>query len=108
MLIIHSCSDSQLPEVKDKLDTSMFSSEFTSLPIISPSSYNRGFAEEIAFPVMILFEYDKSQGFSYVDSTIQEQDEEKEMEQEPSDDNSYMSASISEYSEDDMCEDYYE
>lgn len=50
----------------------------------------------------------KIQGFSYVDSTIQEQDEEKEMEQEPSDDNSYMSASISEYSEDDMCEDYYE
>ena len=39
----------------------MFSSEFTSLPIISPSSYNRGFAEEIAFPVMILFEYEYSE-----------------------------------------------
>ena len=37
--------------MKDKLDTSLFSSEFTSLPIVSPSSYNRGIAEEIAFPV---------------------------------------------------------
>ena len=86
-----------LPEVKDKLDTSMFSSEFTSLPIVSPASYNRGIAEEIPFP-----------GFSYADSTIQEKDEDKDMEQEPSDDNSYVSASISEYSESDMCEEYYE
>lgn len=30
------------------------------------------------------------------------------MEQEQSDDNSYVSASISEYSDVDMCDDYYE
>lgn len=42
-----------------------------------------------------------------MDSTIQKQ-EDKEMEQEQSDDNSYVSASISEYSDVDMCEDYYE
>ena len=40
-----------MPEVKDKLDTSMFSAEFTNLPIVSPSSYNRPCTEEIAFPV---------------------------------------------------------
>ena len=40
-----------MPEVKDKLDTSMFSAEFTNMPIVSPSSYNRPCTEEIAFPV---------------------------------------------------------
>ena len=43
-----------LPEVKDKLDTSMFSSEFTNLTIVSPSSYNRPCTEEIAFPVGVV------------------------------------------------------
>ena len=85
----------------------MFSSEFTSLPIVSPSSYNRGFAEEIAFPVETESVGDV-QGFSYADTTIHEQEEDKEMEQEESDDNSYVSASVSEYSDVDMCEDYYE
>ncbi|KAK8825224.1 RPS6 protein kinase [Blastocystis sp. ATCC 50177/Nand II] len=94
-----------LPEVKDKLDTSMFSAEFTNLPIVSPSSYNRPCTEEIAFP-----------GFSYVGSYAHELQEEKdnaEMEQEDAeemdgDGQSYASASVSEYSDVDMCEDYYE
>ena len=43
-----------LPEVKDKLDTSMFSAEFTNLPSVSPSSYNRPCTEEIAFPVGVV------------------------------------------------------
>lgn len=40
-----------VPEVKDILDTSQFSSEFTSLPISSPSSYNvSANNEDLRFP----------------------------------------------------------
>ena len=38
----------------DKLYRSMFSAEFTNLPIVSPSSYNRPCTEEIAFPVGVV------------------------------------------------------
>lgn len=43
-----------------------------------------------------------------MDSTIREQREERAMEQEESDGSSYISASVSEYSDVDMCEEYYE
>lgn len=86
-----------LPEVKSKEDTSQFSAEFTNLPIVSPSSYNRPCAEEISFP-----------GFSYGPYARElENDDPGRMQQDSDsdDDNSYVSASVSEYSDEGMMED---
>ena len=99
-------SDGQLPEVKSKEDTSQFSAEFTNLPIVSPSSYNRPYAEEISFPVGMKRKND-DQGFSYGPYARELENEESgpaHLESD-SDENSYVSASVSEYSDDGMMED---
>ena len=100
--------DTQLPEVKSKEDTSQFSAEFTNLPLVSPSSYNRPYTEEISFPVTMK-KQNQNQGFSYGPYARELENEEPGPMHlgSDSDDNSYVSASVSEYSDDDMMEDSY-
>ena len=100
--------DTQLPEVKSKEDTSQFSAEFTNLPIVSPSSYNRPYTEEISFHVTMKNQM-QNQGVSYGPYARVLANEEPGPRHlgSDSDDNSYVSASVSEYSDDDMMEDQY-